>query len=178
MLAFMQACIFQDGQVPRCKTWANQRISPQIAVESAVVWRSDKRVRIEPLIRISEHDRACECRITERADRIARVAVIRRIVAKLWSEWKTGLCGHNAVDCPSAHHAADHSTAAAQKTPALSEGQFIRCSDDANTPDVVRCQPPIRASAPHTAVFGKVAGHGDAGQITGIGALASTPTNW
>ena len=60
VLAFMQACIFQDGQVPRCKTWANQRISPKIAVESAVIWRSDKRVGIEPLIRISEHDRACE----------------------------------------------------------------------------------------------------------------------
>src|SRR2546422_5593576 len=39
VLAFMQACIFQDGQVPRCKVWANQRISPRIAVESAVVWR-------------------------------------------------------------------------------------------------------------------------------------------
>ena len=100
ILGLVKARVFLERHIPRRETGPNIRVSSKIAKETATVWRSDECVGIEPLIGISQNHRAGKCRIHESADRISRVAVIRRVISQLRSERKTGLRRHDAVHGP------------------------------------------------------------------------------
>ena len=96
--AFADAGVFESGEIPGGQAGADVGVATQVAVEAAVGGRSEKGFGVEPLIGIAEDDGAVEIGIQEWAHRIARVAVVRRVVAELRRERETGLRGDDAGD--------------------------------------------------------------------------------
>src|ERR1700674_4192114 len=141
--AFTNSRFLHRREIPGGQPRASVRVAPHISKESAVVGRRDECVGIEPLIRISEDHRARESRIQKCANRVACISVVRWVVTKLRSEGKSGLRGHDAVECPSACQKARCATLTAQKSSPASEGEFVTYCDNPDVPDIVRCESPI-----------------------------------
>lgn len=95
---FTQRCSLEDREVPCRQTWTDQRVSTQIAIEATRCWRSKKGVRIKPVRRFPNNDRAGKVGIDEGPDWISSVAVVRGVIAKLWRKGEPRLDRHNAVD--------------------------------------------------------------------------------
>src|SRR6266566_5775676 len=113
--------------------------------KAAVIRRRYECGGIEPLLRVSEHYRPREGGIKKRSNWVARIPVVRRVVPKLRGERKPGLKGHDTVNSPFADHLSSNATFAAEKSPTVSERQFIGCRYGAHVPNVVGCKSPIRA---------------------------------
>ncbi len=75
---------------------------PQIPVEAAGARRVNERGGVEPLIGVPRHHGSAECRIQERPDRVARIAVVCRVVAELRRKREPGLRADDRVQRPSA----------------------------------------------------------------------------
>ena len=87
----MKGYVFQNGEIPRREAWADERVSSEIAVESAGGGRGYERAGVEPLRRLAENGGSSKTWIYERSHGIPCVAIVRRVVAELRSEWEAGL---------------------------------------------------------------------------------------
>ena len=79
--ALMQSGVFQDRKIPRGEARADKRVATRVPIEATQRGRRNERRRIEPLARLSQHDGAFEIWIQKGSHGIARVAVVRRVVA-------------------------------------------------------------------------------------------------
>lgn len=81
--AFANPGVLKGREIPSGESRTDIGVPPHIAVKSAVRGRRQKSVRIKPLVGIPKNDGPGEAWIEERSDRIASVAVVRWVVAKL-----------------------------------------------------------------------------------------------
>src|SRR6202040_1227745 len=88
--------IFQHREIPSAEPGTDIGVSAKIACKTAGGGRSDECVWIEPLVRVTQNNRAREIRIQKRSDGISRVAGVRRVVAQLRCERETRLNGDDA----------------------------------------------------------------------------------
>src|SRR5205823_6585492 len=103
------------GEIPGRQTWTSVGIPPHIAVETAVARWRNKGVGIEPLVRISKNHGARKRGIEEWPHRIARVAVVRWVIAELWRKRESRLHANDGVQRPTANEAVSNAVPAAQK---------------------------------------------------------------
>src|SRR5262249_32692463 len=101
--AFVDARVFEHGEIPGGETGADESVAAQVAVEADGRRRRDKGLGIEPLTGFSENHAAIEIRIDEGPHGIAVVVVVRWVVAQLGRKRKTRLSGDDAGYRPAAH---------------------------------------------------------------------------
>src|ERR1700680_188133 len=89
--------ILERGEIPRRQTRTRVAIPPHIAIETAVARRRNEGIGVEPLVRIPRRHRSRECGIEKRPDRIARITVVRRVVAELWRQRESRLHARDGV---------------------------------------------------------------------------------
>ena len=139
--AFADFRILQHGEIPSSEPRSNIGVSSSITVKTDRCRRRDKRIGIEPLIGIASYHRAGEIGIEKWPDGISRVPAIRRVIAELRGERKSGLGGDNAGNRPPADCRARKAAAVIRKTLAAAEGQFVKDVRDAYMFDIESCQP-------------------------------------
>src|SRR6266852_9903096 len=92
--AFVNSGFLHRREIPGSQPRANVRVSPNISEKSAVVRLGDEGSGIEPLAWVPEGYRTRKRGIQKRANRVACISVVRRVVTKLGSEGKPRLRGH------------------------------------------------------------------------------------
>src|SRR6266404_3456164 len=71
--------VFQHGEIPCGQARSNQRVSSDVSIEPAVcrrVRRRQKRIGVEPLVRLAKDHRPDESRIRKRTHRISSISVV------------------------------------------------------------------------------------------------------
>jgi len=142
---FVQSCCLEGGEVPGCEPGTGQSVPAQIAIEAAIRWRRDERIRVEPLGRLAKDYRTSEGRIYKWAYRISGVAIVRRVIAELRRKWKPRLHCYDGVHRPPAHERISPPRQAICQRLALTERQVVGSIDDADVPDIVSGGAVVRA---------------------------------
>ena len=101
----------------------DQRVATHISVSSR--HRDDERIRIEILIRSTLDDVSGKGRIQGRAHRISAIAIVRRVVAELRGERKSGLNGLNSSERPAAYQFLLPSAEIRQERLPPANGKFV-----------------------------------------------------
>jgi hypothetical protein len=83
--------VLERREIDRRQARSRERVAPDGAVEPAVARRRDECRWIEPLSPTAGHHGSGERRIQKRPHRIARVAIVRRVVAQLFARFGFGL---------------------------------------------------------------------------------------
>src|SRR5215470_5524699 len=104
--AFCDGGVLEHGKIPCGKSRAGDDVAAGVAVKTACRRRSNEGGGIKPLPGIAQHNGPSEVRIDEGANRIARVAIVGRVVAELRSERETCLEGDDAGERPPADQGA------------------------------------------------------------------------
>ncbi len=99
----IQSSVFHRREIPGGEPWAQKSISSQVAKETAVSRRLQKRLGVKPLTRLTNDCRAGEVRIDKRPHRIARIPIVRWVVTQLRCERESGLQNDKTVHRPATH---------------------------------------------------------------------------
>jgi hypothetical protein len=87
--AFRNGRVFQQGRVQFRESGSDQNVPAGISIRA--VRRNEKGIRIVVLIRAAEHQLSLESRIPRGPNRVAAIAIVRRIKSQLRGEWEPRL---------------------------------------------------------------------------------------